>query len=82
MPQSDQQSIHLLLPKQELRSLKRQAKQQNKSVAELIRLAVRKAYGPTDPKRRQQAFQRLAQHDELEMEDWPAVKQSLLKRYE
>ena len=82
MKKAIQQNIHLLLPEQDLRTLKRQSRLQKQSVAALIRDAIRKTYGGIDPDQRSQALQRLLQRDELKMENWKAVKKDLLKRYE
>jgi hypothetical protein len=82
MPQHLDQNIHILLPKEDLKILKRHAQQEKKSLAELIRRAIRKVYGKTEPSKRAQAFERLSQRSELVMEDWQTVKEDLLKRYD
>lgn len=74
--------VHVLIPGKDLNRLKRIAKIQKSSVGELIRQAVHKIYGATEPGARKEAFQRLSNHDELEMTDWDQVKADLLKRYE
>lgn len=76
------QNIHLLLPKQELQLLKRRARVERKSVAELIRQAIKKVYGMVDSQKRREAFSRLSKHSELAMDDWDLVKKDLLRRYE
>lgn len=82
MSKTFDQSIHLLLPKEDLQLLKRQAHKEKKSVGELIRQAIRKLYSSTQPHLKKEAFERLAKHDELRMEDWTHVKKDLLRRYE
>lgn len=74
--------IHLILPKKDLQFLKREAKSQSQSVAELIRQAIRKSYKIKSAKVRLSAFERLSKRDELVMDDWQNVKKDLLKRYE
>ena len=76
------ENIHLLLPRADLDLLKRQAHSERKSVAELIRRAIRKVYGVADPNKRQAAYERLSKRSELVMEDWEVVKKDLLTRYE
>ena len=76
------QNIHILLPKPDLDILKRRARTERKSLAELIRRAIRVAYGTADPDERRQAFKRLSERNELTMDDWKAVKKDLLRRYE
>lgn len=74
--------IHILLPEGDLKILKSYSQKEKRSVAELIRQAVKKVYGPVEPTRRQEAFQRLSQRNDLPMEDWKEVKKSLLNRYD
>ena len=81
MSKSPYQNVHLLLPKEDLQYLKRYSQTEKKSVGELIRLAVRKVYGKTEPGKREEAFQRLSKRNELAMEDWQKVKGDLLRRY-
>lgn len=81
MSQNLDQQIHLLLPKRDLQLLRRHAHSEKKSVGELIRQAVKKVYGASDPGRRREAFARLSRRSELMMEDWEKVKKDLLRRY-
>ena len=76
------ENIHLLLPKSEVNILRRRAQSEKKPVAELIRRAIRKVYGTPELGLRRQAFERLAAHSELDMEDWEVVKKELLRRYD
>lgn len=76
------QNIHILLPKPDLDLLKRRARAERKSLAELIRRAIRFAYGAAEPGERREAFKRLSGRSELAMEDWDTVKKDLLRRYE
>ena len=81
MSQTAHQNIHLLLPKEELKVLRLHSKKQRKSIAELIRFAVKKVYGHTEPDKRWEAYQRLMRSDELKMDDWAQVKRELSGRY-
>lgn len=74
--------VHVLLPGQDLKQLKKLAKNQKKSIGELIRQAVRKTYGTIEPVEREGAFERLSLRNELQMDSWDKVKKDLLKRYE
>lgn len=76
------QNIHILLPKLDLEILKRRARTERKSLAELIRRAIRIAYGTAEPVERREAFKRLSGRNELAMEDWDSVKKDLFRRYE
>ena len=76
------QNLHLLLPKEDLKILKRYAQLEKKSVGELIRRAVRQVYGRTEPVKKREVFRRLAGRSELVMENWDKVKKDLLRRYE
>jgi len=82
MSKSFDQNIHLLLPKQELELLKRRARAERKSVAELIRQAIKKVYGMIEPQKRREVFSRISKRSELEMTDWEEVKKDLHRRYE
>lgn len=75
------QHIHLLLPKRDLQLLKRYAQTEKKSMGELIRQAIKKVYGGSEPTKRREAFERLSKRNDLVMEDWEEVKKSLLHRY-
>ncbi len=76
------QNIHLLLPQEDLKLLKRRSKQEKKSVGELIRLAIQTVYGKALPQDKLLAFERLAKQQDLKMDDWDKVKQDLMRRYE
>lgn len=82
MTTSLDQNIHLLLPKGDLQTLRRYAKLEKTSVAELIRRAIKSVYGGAEPNQKKQAFETLLRHSDLQMEDWSVVKRDLLKRYE
>lgn len=82
MSSSLDQNIHLLLPKTALQSLRRRAKTEQTSVAQLIRQAIQTVYGTPSADRKKAAFDQLLQHSELVMDDWAKVKKDLLKRYE
>lgn len=75
-------NVHILLPKQDVDLLKRRSRVERKSLAELIRKAIRIVYGAADPSERQEAVERLSARNELAMEDWISVKKDLLHRYE
>lgn len=74
--------MHILLPKADLQLLQRRAKAEKKSIGELIRQAVKRVYGVPEPNKKREAFEWLAQRNELVMDDWDQVKKELLKRYE
>lgn len=74
--------VHVLLPGPDLKQLKKLAKNQKKSIGELIRQAIRKTYGTIEPTERKEAFQRLSLRSELQMDSWDKVKADLLGRYE
>ena len=82
MSKSFDQNVHVLLPKSDLQLLRRYAISEKRSVGELIRRAIKRVYGATEPNKRREAFERLSQHSELKMEDWSQVKQDLLRRYD
>lgn len=76
------QNVHIILPYDDLRLLRQSARAQKRSVAELIRQAIRKVYGGVSVSEKQQAAARLAKHRDLHMDDWSKVKAELHKRYD
>jgi len=76
------QHLHILLPREDIKRLRREAREQHSSLGQIVREVLRKAYGAVEPSRRRSAFARLAQRSELAVADWPEMKQEILRRHE
>lgn len=77
-----EQSIHIPFSKKDLESLKRRARRERKSVAELIRQAVHITYSPADIDEKKKAYEFLSKQSSLKVEAWKKMKKDLLNRYE